>query len=249
MSDTQAVVSRGRRRHSSPPRRRSREVIRRRSPSPRTEYKRRSGTPPIRSVRKRSRSRSRSKSARNSARAKKLVLSSSSSSSSSLSRERKRSKPKKVSVEKKSEQRKEDEKKEIVEKIDELGMEDEIPQVNDVEEEPPIVAEGAEVVVHQGGLEGAEEEGDGACRDCIRLLADLKGHVGEHHAESHAIVQKATIKAWFEAHYSRESPNAGEIASALLTRTTLLAEVNAFMVHMGWPKWKTQSPLYKDWFL
>jgi hypothetical protein len=40
---------------------------------------------------------------------------------------------------------------------------------------------------------------DGPCRDCVRLLVDLKGHVGEHHAESHVVVQKATIKAWFEA--------------------------------------------------
>jgi hypothetical protein len=155
---------RGRRRHSSPPRRkrissRKREVIRGRSPSPRTEYKRRSRTPQVRSVRKRSRSLSRSKSRSKSAprrtSAKKLALSSSSSSlsPSSSSRERKRSKSKKESVEKKSEHRKEDEKKEIVEKIDELGMEDEIPQVNDVEEERPIVVEVPEVVVRQGGEE------------------------------------------------------------------------------------------------
>jgi hypothetical protein len=96
------------------------------------------------------------------------------------------------------------------------------------------------------------EDAEGACRDCVRLLDDLKNHVGESHADSHAVVQKATVKAWFEAHYSREGPNnnggAGEIASAV-TRTTLLAEVNAFLAHMGWQKWKTQSPLYKDWFL
>jgi hypothetical protein len=248
---------RGRRRHSSPPRRRSREVIRRRSPSPRTEYKKRSTTPPLRSVRKRSRSRSRSKSARVSSgksAAKKLALSSSSSSSSSsLSRERKRSKPKKESVKKKSEE-KGDEKKEIVEKKDELGMEDDAQPLIEAAEEPPIVVEMVEpIVAQQAAEEDAEEEdAEGACRDCVRLLDDLKNHVGESHADSHAVVQKATVKAWFEAHYSREGPNnnggAGEIASAV-TRTTLLAEVNAFLAHMGWQKWKTQSPLYKDWFL
>jgi hypothetical protein len=252
---------RGRRRHSSPPRRkrsgpgRSREVIRRRSPSPRTEYKRRSRMPPVRSVRKRSRSRSgsksRSKSAPRRTSAKKLALSSSSSSSSSsLSRERKRSKSKKESVEKMPEQRKEDEKKEIVEKKDELRMEDEIPQVNEVEKGRPIVADAAEAVVaHREGEEEEDAEEDGPCGDCNRLLHDLKNHVDQGHADSHAVVLKAMVKAWFEAHYSREGLNgAGEIASAV-TRTTLLAEVNSFLAHMGWPKWKTQSPLYKDWFL
>jgi hypothetical protein len=248
---------RGRRRHSSPPRRRgssprrSREVIRGRSPSPRTEYKRRSRTPPVRSVRKRSRSRS--KSARVSSgksAAKKLALSSSSSSSpSSSSRERKRSKPKKESVENKSKEKGDEKEEKEPEQKEDVQQDNEIPQVNDVQEEPPIVDEVAEAVVAHHKEVEAEE--DGPCRDCVRLLADLKDHVGESHAESHVVVQKATIKAWFEAHYSREGPNnngAGEIASAV-TRTTLLAEVNAFFVHMGWPKWKTQSPLYKDWFL
>jgi hypothetical protein len=225
---------RGRRRHSSPPRRRSREVIRKRSPSPRTEYKRRSRTPSVRPLRKRSRSRSRSRS--KSPPAKKPLLFSSSSSSAS---ERRRRSKKKESVEKKDVD-KEDQKKD-----DEKEVQEERRVVAGMVE--PVIAQ---EVGEEHAEEKAQEEEDGPCRDCVRLLVDLKDHVDQSHAGNHAVVQKATIKAWFEAHYSREGPNAGagEIASAV-TRTTLLAEVNAFLAHMDWPKWKTQSPLYKDWFL
>ncbi len=34
-----------------------------------------------------------------------------------------------------------------------------------------------------------------------------------------------------------------------VTRMTLLGENNTFLSSMGWSAWKTQSVLYKDWFL
>jgi hypothetical protein len=80
------------------------------------------------------------------------------------------------------------------------------------------------------------------------LLRDLQRHVTDHHAESGVAIQKATIRAWFEAHYSRRSNNAGENAAAV-GRSTLIKEINSFLESMGWPTWKTQSPMYKDWFL
>jgi hypothetical protein len=86
------------------------------------------------------------------------------------------------------------------------------------------------------------------CRDCNHLLRDLQRHVTDHHAESGVAIQKATIKAWFEAHYSRRGNNAGENAAAV-GRSTLIKEINSFLESMGWPTWKTQSPMYKDWFL
>ena len=41
---------------------------------------------------------------------------------------------------------------------------------------------------------------------------------------------------------------AGELAEAV-SRTTLLAEVNKMLGRMGWNTWKSQSAMYKDWFL
>ena len=35
----------------------------------------------------------------------------------------------------------------------------------------------------------------------------------------------------------------------MLLARTLLAEITAFLISMGWPEWTTQSPMYKDWFL
>jgi hypothetical protein len=108
---------------------------------------------------------------------------------------------------------------------------DVVPQINEV----VVVAEVVEPIVAQQAVqEVAEEEEDGTCRECIRLLVDLKDHVDQSHTENHAVVLKATIKTWFEAHYSRKGPNAGagEIASAV-THTTLLAEVNAILGRMG----------------
>lgn len=34
-----------------------------------------------------------------------------------------------------------------------------------------------------------------------------------------------------------------------VSRKTLLGEINAFLASMQWPTWKTQSAMYKDWFL
>ena len=34
-----------------------------------------------------------------------------------------------------------------------------------------------------------------------------------------------------------------------IPRKTLLEEINQFLEHMGWPTWKAQMNLYKDWFI
>lgn len=39
-----------------------------------------------------------------------------------------------------------------------------------------------------------------------------------------------------------------ENANGIL-RKTLLEEINQFLEHMGWPVWKAQMNLYKDWFI
>ena len=58
-------------------------------------------------------------------------------------------------------------------------------------------------------------------------------------------------RLWFESHYAQGEAagrGAGENAEAV-ARKTLLSEVNALLSAMGWPAWKTQSAMYKDWFL
>ncbi len=90
---------------------------------------------------------------------------------------------------------------------------------------------------------------DGPCGACARLLGDLKRHVESDHSGGPISVQKAAIRAWFECHYmSGRGAAVGENPVAV-ARKTLLGEINAFLEGMGWPTWKTQSVLYKDWFL
>jgi hypothetical protein len=67
---------------------------------------------------------------------------------------------------------------------------DVVPQINQV----VIVAEVEEPIVAQQALqEGAEEEEDGTCRECVRLLVDLKDHADQSHAENHAVVLKGMV--------------------------------------------------------
>jgi hypothetical protein len=122
-------------------------------------------------------------------------------------------------------------------------------QKKDVPQEKPQIGEDEEAAADNAAVELADAErieGDveEGCRECGHLLRDLKRNV----ARSSVAIQKATIKAWFEAHYSRRANNAGENAAAV-NRSTLLKEINSFLESMGWPTWKTQSPMYKDWFL
>ena len=58
-----------------------------------------------------------------------------------------------------------------------------------------------------------EHQQNGPCRACGDLLENLKMHVREHHAESNVAIQKATVKAWFEAHYSRRPNNNNDAAA------------------------------------
>jgi hypothetical protein len=127
-------------------------------------------------------------------------------------------------------------------KVQKKDVSQEKPQIGDDEEE---AANAAVELADAERIEGDVEEG---CRECGHLLRDLKRHVEDRHARSSVATQKATIKAWFEAHYSRRANNAGENAAAV-NRSTLLKEINSFLESMGWPTWKTQSPMYKDWFL
>ena len=78
------------------------------------------------------------------------------------------------------------------------------------------------------------------CAECGRLLRWLQDHVTDDHADPRE-VQKTVVTAWFDGHYSKSSGGLGES----VTRATLLAEINTFLVAMGIPKWKT----YKDWFI
>jgi hypothetical protein len=109
-------------------------------------------------------------------------------------------------------------------------------------------------IVDENGEEHHHQDANQPCVECVRLLGELKGHVSEHHSNGPNEVQKAVIKTWFECHYVRKEDanivgdDAGEIPVAV-SRMTLLGEINAFLDSMGWPKWKTQSALYKDWFL
>ncbi len=105
---------------------------------------------------------------------------------------------------------------------------------------------------HQDEMIQVRQDANGPCRACGDLLENLKMHVHQHHAESNVAIQKATVKAWFEAHYSRRAnnndPAAGE-KPFIVNRSTLLKEINIFLESIEWPTWKTQSPMYKDWFL
>jgi hypothetical protein len=103
-----------------------------------------------------------------------------------------------------------------------------------------------EAVIEEGQEEEASAEEE-HCPDCTRLLGDLKNHTAQDHAVPIAM-QKAAIKAWFECHYTTSSDEVGEGAKSV-PRKTLLAEINVFLDHMGWPNWKAQSSMYKDWFL
>ena len=186
----------------------------------RREARRRSSPSPVMTRRKRSRSPSRRK--------KSSTRLSSSSSSSSLS-------------EKKMEKK---------EKSESLGL------LSD--SDPEVFAEAAEAREYAKREQAAREEQDapedeqdkdGPCRVCKELLDDVKSHVTRNHAESGMSIHKATLKAWFETHYSRRSDGAAGEKPVTVNRSTLLKEINTFSKSMGWPEWKTQSPMYKDWFL
>jgi hypothetical protein len=117
---------------------------------------------------------------------------------------------------------------------------------------PVVVDDGADGEQHVHHEQ--QEDANQPCVECIQLLGGLRSHISEHHSSGPNEVQKAVIKTWFECHYVRKGNAndsdgaAGEIPVAV-SRTTLLGEINTFLRSMGWPTWKTQSALYKDWFL
>jgi RNA recognition motif-containing protein len=129
----------------------------------------------------------------------------------------------------------------------------------------PAIGGGGEDVDNKNGegvvdnldVDGENDEHDvnQPCTECARLLGELKAHVSADHSSGPNEVQKAVIKAWFESHYIRKTSNAdvdvvgaGEVPVPV-SRKALLGEINTFLEGMGWPIWKTQSGLYKDWFL
>lgn len=88
---------------------------------------------------------------------------------------------------------------------------------------------------------------DEPCQDCVVLLDNLKRHVAVHHVDGPISLQKAAVQAWFECHYTK-TKSVGETPS-IVPRRLLLNQINIFLEHMGWPQWKAQSNMYKDWFL
>jgi hypothetical protein len=92
---------------------------------------------------------------------------------------------------------------------------------------------------------------DDPCRDCVALLDNLKRHVAVHHVDGPISLKKAAIQAWFECHYTKTKPVAGAVGEtpSIVPRRLLLNQINIFLEHMGWPQWKAQSNMYKDWFL
>lgn len=94
----------------------------------------------------------------------------------------------------------------------------------------------------------APQQDNDSCGVCAQLLGQLRNHVTANHSDGDEAVQKAVIRAWFETSYATNAQGPGEIGIAV-SRTTLLREVNALLEHMQWSKWKTQSSMYKDWFL
>jgi hypothetical protein len=139
---------------------------------------------------------------------------------------------------------------------EQVPMEIEIVEKQVVENDQVVmeIGENHEQIVDDNGEEHHHQDANQPCMECVRLLGELKGHVSEHHSNGPNEVQKAVIRTWFECHYARKGDannvgdDAGEIPVAV-SRMTLLGEINAFLESMGWPTWKTQSALYKDWFL
>jgi len=72
----------------------------------------------------------------------------------------------------------------------------------------------------------------------------MRNHMRQDHANAPESVQKAAVRSWFECKYSRE-PLAGAGSMLYkLNRTTLLGEINVFVLAMGWPKWSSQTLPY-----
>ena len=91
---------------------------------------------------------------------------------------------------------------------------------------------------------------DGSFRDCSRLLGELTTHVKDSHSPGPLANQKAVVLAWFECHYTKKEEGGGAGENPVyVSRSTILNELNALLASMGWPKWKAQSALYRDWFL
>ena len=101
-------------------------------------------------------------------------------------------------------------------------------------------------------IAAAENNDDGPCLECTRLVGELKQHIVDNHAARPVAVQKSVIRAWFETHYARNGGGGGGGTGEIpvsVSRMTLLREINTFLDHMGYPRWKTQTSMYKDWFL
>ena len=107
---------------------------------------------------------------------------------------------------------------------------------------PPAIALPPPVAV------AANQRPDEPCVECVRFLGALQQHVSVAHADSPIAIQKAAVKAWFECHYSL-GDTGDSVVPVAVSRKTLLTEMNAFLAFMQWPVWKTQSAMYKDWFL